>query len=75
MCRAGSLYVLEAVRGKETRVSRSTRKRCVHYLCHWEGYGTDGDTWEPLANIPTGSKAKALIGAYNTELRKRAREE
>ena len=49
-----------------------------HYLCHWEGYDTDADTWEPHANVPTGSKAKALIRDYNKKLsndKKREREE
>ena len=78
LCRASDLYALEAVRGKKTCKSKTTGKKCVHYLCHWEGYDTDADTWEPHANVPTGSKAKALIRDYNKKLsndKKREREE
>ena len=39
----------------------------VHYLCHWEGYDTDADTYEPLENIP--KQARTMVNEYNASLR------
>ena len=35
----------------------------VHYLCHWQGYSTDADTYEPLDNIP--QQARAMVNQFN----------
>ena len=36
-------------------------------MCHWEGYDTDWDTYEPLANIPHG--ARELIAEFKRGLK------
>ena len=30
------------------------------YLVHWEGYDTDGDTWEPKENLPADMVEKYM---------------
>lgn len=40
------LYEVERIVGK-----RKNRKGKMEYLVRWRGYGFDGDTWEPEANL------------------------
>ena len=61
-CREKSIWQAGAVRGKMKRGKR----QLMHYLLHWTGYGSEDDTWEPLANLSTGSKQ--MVNAYNAEL-------
>ena len=63
-CRESNLYVVHSIRGKKQSYNGVQR---VHYLCHWEGYDTDVDTYEPLENIP--KQARAMIKEYNNTLR------
>lgn len=65
-CCASDLWVVKEIRGKCERSFNG--KRVVHYLCHWQGYGTDEDTYEPLAHIP--KEARAMTNAFNAKLRK-----
>ena len=32
----------------------------MEYLVHWEGYGTEEDTWEPKANLA----CSAMVGDF-----------
>ena len=40
----------------------------MHYLIHWAGYGSEDDTWEPLANLSTG--AMRMVHDFNAKLRR-----
>ena len=64
-CCDSQMFVVSEVRGK-TNKSINGKSR-VHYLCHWQGYGTDDDTHEPLENIP--KESRAMINEYNKRLR------
>ena len=48
---------------------RHTPTSRVHYLCHWQGYGTDVDSYEPLDNIP--QQARGMVRDFNKQQRER----
>jgi hypothetical protein len=70
-CRDGNLWIVAEIRGKK---KAHRNNRCVHYLCHWRGYGTDEDTFEPLVNIP--QQARDMVREFNRKelVRRRAEE-
>ena len=70
-CCDKGLYVVAEIRDKKTKQLEGGRpgQRAVHFLCHWCGYDSDADTWEPLCNIP--SQARHMVTAFNSSLRKR----
>ena len=37
------------------------------YLVHWEGYDTDGDTWEPKANLPAEMVEKYMAWRFDDD--------
>ena len=53
--RASDEHVVESIRGK--RATRGGDK----YLVHWEGYGSDYDSWEPVEQL---GNAREAIDAY-----------
>ena len=65
-CRDSSLYVVAEIRGKKQSHRGTSR---VHYLCHWQGYGTDVDSYEPLDNIP--QQARGMVRDFNKQQRER----
>jgi hypothetical protein len=52
-------YELAAVRGH--KLDRNGKLRL---LCHWAGYETFDDTWEPEANL---SNSQEMLNAYKRE--------
>ena len=60
-------FGVEAILDKRIRTGRSHNKAKsrgesnVEYLVRWDGYGPDGDTWEPNGNL---SGASELIAAF-----------
>ena len=74
-CMDSDLYILEAVLDKKVQPLRQAGGRCgkrvVHYQCRWMGYGPEGDTWEPLCNIPKKEcDPRGLVSEFNKSLRK-----
>ena len=37
------------------------------YLVHWEGYGADGDAWEPKANLPAEMVEKYMAWRFDDD--------
>ena len=64
-CCDSELWVVAEVRGKKNKSIKGNSR--IHYLCHWQGYGTDDDTYEPLENIP--KESRVMINEYNKRLR------
>ena len=60
------MYVVAQIRGRKQH-HRGTNR--VHYLCHWQGYGTDADSYEPLDNIP--QQARGMVREFNKQQRER----
>ena len=63
--RGSNEHVVESIVGK-----RETRGR-TQYLVHWEGYGPDADTWEPVSHL---RKARAAIDKYELAQREQPEE-
>ena len=63
-CCESSLWILAGIRGKKTS---HRGKKCVHYLCHWKGYTTDEDTYEPHTNISQRSEARDMVREFNRQ--------
>jgi len=68
-CRENGVWQAAEVRNKKTKKVGS--RSLVHFLIHWTGYGSEDDTWEPLANLSTG--AMRMVHAFNAK-RRRERE-
>ena len=64
-CREEGIWQAAEVRNKRTKKVGS--RPLMHYLIHWEGYGSEDDTWEPLANLSTG--AMRMVHDFNAKLR------
>ena len=65
----GDLYIVDAILDKRTQRLKGgkSNQRAVHYLCHWKGYSSDFDTWEPLVNIP--AQSREMVNEFNAKLR------
>ena len=53
---------------RNKRTKKVGSRPLVHYLIHWAGYGSEDDTWEPLANLSTG--AMRMVHDFNAKLRR-----
>ena len=70
-CCAANLWIVSEIRGKSRK--KHEDKMCVHYLCHWQGYDTDYDSYEPLAHIP--AQSRPMVNEFNRMERDRKRAE
>ena len=64
-CREKGIWQAEKLLDKRTK--KVGDRSLVHFLVRWAGYGSEDDTWEPLANLASG--AKKMVNAFNARLR------